>query len=363
MSDSTERPLFRTPVEVGRPLRHVGVGDRSVFLGSCFAEHVGRHFTSAKLLALVNPLGVIYNPLSLARLLTTTESLQKRDYISNKGMWHSWLGDSSLSRLSEEECRRATDDALRQLHDALEVADNLFLTFGTDHYYCFTGEHADTKETAELPVANCHRLLSRCFIERVATVEEMTEALDAALIALRERNPNLQVIVTVSPYRYQKYGFHESQLSKARLLLCADELVARHPEWVCYFAAYELVLDELRDYRFYAEDMLHPSAQAVDYVWRRLCEVWMDDSVREYLRRWEPLRQALEHRPLHPESPEYIAFQQRTHEQLAQLQRDYPMMRGDISQESRVKSREKRVESQESRVERREREKYIRLAE
>lgn len=326
MNKSCERPLLRTPVEVGRPLRPVGVGDRSVFLGSCFAEHVGRHFVEARLSAMVNPLGVIYNPLSLARLLTTMESQPMRDYVSDKGMWHSWLGDSSLSRLTEEECRHATDNALRQLHAALDVADNLFLTLGTDHYYCFTGEHADTEETAELPVANCHRLPSRCFVERVATVEEMTEVLDEALVALHRRNPRLQVIFTISPYRYQKYGFHESRLSKARLLLCADELVARHPEWGCYFAAYELVLDELRDYRFYAEDMLHPSAQAVDYVWSRLCEEWMDDGVREYLRRWEPLRQALGHRPLHPEAPEYVAFQQKTREQLVQLQRDYPMI-------------------------------------
>ena len=132
--------------------------------------------------------------------------------------------------------------------------------------------------------------------------------------------------MTVSPYRYQKYGFHESQLSKSRLLLAIDELQHLHPEWISYFPAYELLLDELRDYRFYAEDMLHPSSQAVDYIWSKLSEHWMADDTKAYLARWQSVNRSLQHRPLHPESPDYLQFEQNLRLRLAQLQRDYPQL-------------------------------------
>lgn len=310
--------IFRTPVDVGKPLRPIGVGDRNVFLGSCFTEHVGKRFADARLLTLVNPLGVMYNPVSIARLLTTQESDLARDFVCYKEMWHSWLGDSTLSRLDSDECRLATNHALSRLHVELARADNLFLTLGTSRYYVY-------RESNEA-IANCHRLPSMEFEEHDLSVDEIVVALETALKPLHETNPRMHVILTVSPYRYAKYGMHESQLAKAQLLLAADRMLTLHPDWVSYFPAYEIVMDELRDYRFYAEDMLHPSGQAVDYIWQRLQDEWMTDELRQYLTRWESIGRALNHRPLHPESPEYEAFRQRSQEQLQQLQHDYPML-------------------------------------
>ena len=309
---------FSTPVAIPRPLRPVSLSDKNVFLGSCFAEHVGGRFADSRLAVLSNPLGVMYNPLSIVRLLTTREADPARDFVHYKDMWHTWLGDTSLSCLCADECRQATNRALAQLHQALAHADNLFLTFGTSRYYIY-------QETYEV-VANCHRLPGVEFEEHDLSVSEIVDCLESALLPLFEQNPRLQVIVTVSPYRYLKYGLHESQLAKARLLLAAHELQERHADRVTYFPAYEIVMDELRDYRFYADDMLHPSPQAIDYVWQRFCETWTGDDVRTFLSRWEPLRRALSHKPLHPESPEFIAFRQRTREQLQQLQHDYPML-------------------------------------
>jgi len=305
-------------VEVESRKRLLSLGDSNVFLGSCFAEHVGRRFQENCLTTMVNPLGVMYNPMSLSQLLTTQQSDPQEDYVRLGGMWHTWMGDGSLSRLDREECRKATDAALAELHEALLRANNLFLTLGTSHCYRLLGRGQ--------VVANCHRMPASEFAETELSVEEIVDALDMALVALRQRNTSLQVVLTVSPYRYQKYGFHQSQLSKSRLLLATETLCSRHADWVTYFPAYELVLDELRDYRFYADDMLHPSSAAIDYVWQRLVEAWMDDEVRCFLQRWEPIRQALAHRPLHPESPEYEAFQQKTREQLAQLKQDFPMI-------------------------------------
>jgi len=319
MMKKATTPLFRTPVEVNPPLRPIGVGDASVFLGSCFAEHIGTCFADRRLRVLVNPLGVMYNPFSLARILNTTSADENRDFVSHQGMWHTWLGDSSLSRLSMDECKRATNEALTCFHEALSKADNLFLTLGTSHYYIYN------KVGYEV-VANCHRLPSADFTEAELKVDEIVASLDEALLAWHGKNPRLQVIFTVSPYRYRKYGFHESQLSKSRLLLAVEALQNRHPEWISYFPAYEIVLDELRDYRFYAEDMLHPSEQAVQYIWQRFCEAWMTEDTKTYLSKWEPLRLALQHRPLHPEDPAFADFQESIQTQVDALQRDYPKL-------------------------------------
>jgi hypothetical protein len=145
---------------------------------------------------------------------------------------------------------------------------------------------------------------------------------------LQGRRPDVQVVLTVSPIRYRKYGYHESQLSKATLLLAVDRLIARHPSpaSVYYFPAYEIVLDELRDYRFYQSDMLHPSEQAVEYIWEKLSEHYFSPRLHEFLRQWEPVAAALAHRPFHPDSEDYRAFMAKTQVRLEALRRQYPLL-------------------------------------
>lgn len=311
-------PLFRTIVDVPSPLRQIGVEERHVFLGSCFAEHIGGRFAENHLRTVVNPTGVLYNPESIAMLLRGEEG----DVVFHQGMWHSWLGDSSLSRRTEEGCRSAVSEAQEILCKALAEADNLFLTLGTSHCYVH-------KPSGRI-VANCHRVPSGEFDEVELTEDDIVTGLNEALISLHEQNPRLLVVFTVSPYRYAKYGFHESQLSKARLLLAVERLRQYHPDWVSYFPAYEIVMDELRDYRYYAEDMLHPSAEAVRYVWQRMKDEWFSPGLLDYLGRWEPISRALAHRPLNPDDPANAAFHQRTQQQLEQLQSDFPYLMYNI---------------------------------
>lgn len=312
MTDADNLPLFRTTVDVNPPLRQIAAGDRNVFLGSCFAEHVGRCFQEGRLTTTVNPTGVLYNPKSIARLLATKRSDPLHDYVLHDGMWHTWLGDSSLSRETQEECLQATDAALAQLHEALHEADNLFLTFGTDKYY--------TYHSSPSPVANCHKIPQKEFVMTEMSVGEMIKTMDDALLAVHRINPKLQVVMTVSPYRYQKYGFHESHLSKGRLLLMIDSLCEANGEWMTYFPAYEIVLDELRDYRFYAEDMLHPSQQAVQYVWQRMKSTWFTPDAQMYLHRWEKISRMMSHKSLHPGSPADIRFREQMQEEIQRLE-------------------------------------------
>jgi hypothetical protein len=186
-----------------------------------------------------------------------------------------------------------------------------FLTLGTNHVYRL-------KETGEI-VDNCEKRPQSLFTEEELTVDECAGYLEKAVALLRKRNPDVHIVLTVSPIRYRKYGYHGSQLSKATLLLATRQVAGTN-----YFPAYEIVNDELRDYRFYAEDMLHPSAQAVEYIWQRLSETYLSDDAKAFIQEWVPLKAALNHKPFNPESEEYKAFMHKTMLKVDELQKKYP---------------------------------------
>ena len=267
---------FRTKVSVGRAPFSIRPCCRMLFVGSCFADSMGRRFVDDKFRAVVNPFGVMYNP---ASVLHTVE---------------------------------------RYEGEPPEVA---VLTLGTNHVYIL-------KETGEI-VDNCRKRPQRLFREELLTVDVCLDYLSRAVETLLSRNPDVRVVVTVSPIRYAKYGFHGSALSKAVLLLAADRLVAAYPDVVEYCPAYEIVNDELRDYRFYAEDMLHPSQQAVAYIWERFAEAFFSEDTRRFLEEWRPIKEALAHRPFRPDSDEYKEFLAATMRKAELLARKYPDMEWD----------------------------------
>lgn len=264
---------FRTKVSVGRAPFSIRPCCRMLFVGSCFADSMGRRFADDRFRAVVNPFGVMYNP---ASVLHTVE---------------------------------------RYEGEPPEVA---VLTLGTNHVYIL-------KETGEI-VDNCRKRPQRLFREELLTVDVCLDYLSRAVETLLSRNPDVRVVVTVSPIRYAKYGFHGSALSKAVLLLAADRLASMYPDVVEYFPAYEIVNDELRDYRFYAEDMLHPSQQAVAYIWERFAEAFFSEDTWRFLEEWRPIKEALAHRPFRPDSDEYKEFLAATMRKAELLARKYPDM-------------------------------------
>lgn len=269
MSDMT----FRTIVDIDKPSWQIEPADRILFVGSCFADRIGQRFAEEHFSVRVNPFGVMYNPVSI---LHTVERVRSEE-----------LGGGSY--------------------------DVVVLTLGTNHVYI-------EKATGEI-VDNCQKRPQTLFDERELTIAECADCLRQIVTLLLQWNPEIKIILTVSPIRYQKYGFHRSQLSKAILLLAIEEILSdsslfTHPSSLYYFPAYEIVNDELRDYRFYNPDMLHPTDQTVEYIWQRLVETCFSDAARQYLEEWQPLKQALAHRPFHPESSEYQQFQQKTQEQI-----------------------------------------------
>ena len=265
---------FRTIVDIEKPGFEIEPCEEMLFVGSCFADNIGARFKEEKFRATVNPFGVMYNP---ASILHTVE------------------------KLSTVNCPLST----------LKTA---FFTLGTNHIYRL-------KETGEI-VDNCQKRPQSLFTEEELTVDECADYLQRAIDILRQHNPNIRVVLTVSPIRYRKYGYHGSQLSKATLLLAINKvLILPH---ITYFPAYEIVNDELRDYRFYAEDMLHPSSQAVEYIWQRLSEVYFSAETKTFLREWQPLKAALNHKPFNPDSQEYRIFIDKTMLKIAELQKKYP---------------------------------------
>jgi hypothetical protein len=257
-----------------------------LFVGSCFADSIGRRFQEEKFRAVVNPFGVMYNP---ASILHTIERLVKQ-------------GDGSFvtsAGVTKEPSPCFT-----------------FLTLGTNHVYRL-------KETGEI-VDNCQKRPQSLFIEEELSVDECADYLMKAIDLLHQMNPEMRIVLTVSPIRYRKYGYHGSQLSKATLLLAVDK-IHKHPcKSVAYFPAYEIINDELRDYRFYKEDMLHPSDQAVEYIWQRFSEVYLSDEAKAFLKKWAPLKAVLNHKPFDPDSKDYKALMDKTMLKVAELSEKYP---------------------------------------
>ena len=312
--------LFRTKVEVPKWDNPMSVSDYVVFLGSCFAQYIGERFQSYGLKTICNPLGVLYNPESIR--LQVHAALHMEDVgipvFKANNEWRSWWAGTYISGKSEQECRTVVEGALQMLKLSLLSADYLFLTLGTSVCYRL--------QTNGAVVANCHKMPNRCFSEDWLTLPACVDALSATIEELVLENPKLKIVFTISPFRYAKYGFHGNQVAKSTLIMAVEEVMRKYPGQVSYFPAYEIVLDELRDYRFYAEDMLHPSGVAVDYIWQRLVQSVMSPAMQEYLQEYAPVRSGLFHKPSNPESESYRKF-------LASLDRKAKMLKEKYNME------------------------------
>ena len=284
---------FRTSVEIPKPPFLIEPCERMLFVGSCFADRMGARFAQERFPVCVNPFGVMYNPVSV---LHTVEKLFAQRSSQSEAAEPSATFNVQCSSQSEAAEPSAT----------FNVA---VLTYGTNHVYV-------EKTTGEI-VDNCQKRPQRLFEERELSVDECAEAMQQTIALLLRHNPAMKIILTVSPIRYRKYGYHGSQLSKATLLLAikSPSLWRGVGGRLFYFPAYELLLDELRDYRFYEADMLHPSAQAVEYIWERLVASCFSEAAKHYLDEWRPVKEALGHKPFHPDSPDYQAFLQKAKEQ------------------------------------------------
>ena len=281
---------LQTVVDIAPSNRKIGYEDRILMLGSCFSDAIGQIMAEHYLPVTCNPFGTLYNPLSISQALTF--QISPSNFQFHDGLWHSMAHHGSFSRATKEEAEAAVRASIETMRKALEESTVVIVTFGTAWVY----EFSPISGQPSVVVGNCHKLPESCFTRRRLGVDEIV----AAWRPILDKYPDKHWLFTVSPIRHIKDGLHENQLSKATLLLAIEQLINnRQSSSRQYFPSYEILLDELRDYRFYADDLVHPSSMAVNYIWERFVDCFCTPQTKNELvlqhKRWKHEH----HIPLH----------------------------------------------------------------
>ena len=309
---------LQTKVNIKPSEEKIGYQDKILLLGSCFADNIGEKFSEHYFQTTINPFGTLYNPASIMKAITLSFKHDNKHYIlQHNGLWHSMMHHGSFSHPDKNELLRRYNESQTIMRNALQEASTIIVTFGTSWIYQMEG----------LVVANCHKMPADRFRRDCMNVNRIVEMWSPLLAQI----PNKHWIFTVSPIRHIKDGLHANHLSKATLLQAIDTLIVNarglNPSSsYSYFPSYEIMLDELRDYRFYAEDMVHPSQVAVDYIWQRFVETYMTVDTQSEMRTLHQLWRDRHHRFLHPESEEAIAFAEHLKERSQGMKKQYPWL-------------------------------------
>jgi len=306
--------MFRTEISIDPSPARISMQDSIFSIGSCFAGVIGQRMKGFKFNTLINPFGTLYNPASIFGLLH--DSLSHRlpseaSYVQRQELHYNFKYHSDLVAEDRKTLEKMISEKLQQAHTFLEEAGWIIVTLGTARCY----ERVDDGKV----VANCHKMPASFFRRRMLSPEEMSIRFEQLYPAIKSRNQNVKFVFTVSPVRHIKDTLTQNATSKASLRLAVDNIISNHPDDVFYFPSYEIMLDDLRDYRFYAPDMIHPNEVAQDYIWEKWVDTYLDEQSLEFMIRWEKIRQALQHRPFHPASDEHQRFVKKTIEQLQQL--------------------------------------------
>lgn len=310
--------IFRTTVPVQPADNKITYKSFSLLLGSCFTENIGNKLLGYKLPVIVNPFGITYNPLSVKKCLERIISgnpYQLSELNERGRIYFSFDHHSRFSDPDPDICLEKINKSFIAAREKIREAGYLFITFGTSYYYAL-------KSTNSV-VSNCHKLPDKEFRRQRLSVASIVEEYRDLIPKLFKTNPGLKIVFTVSPIRHWKDGAHENQLSKSILLLAIDEL-SREFDNIDYFPAYELMMDELRDYRFYEEDMLHPNKTAIAFIWKRFLDCYTDKETQKVMAEVDKIQLAREHRPFNTTSELFAKFVQQQLHKINQLSGNLP---------------------------------------
>jgi len=309
--------MFRTEIQLPKTDMNLQLHDKVVTIGSCFAQVIGTKLQAYKADVLVNPFGTIFNPVSVGKLLQAAAG-EKVDFenslVQRDGIWYSYELHSSVSSPDKDKLQQQIQEQVKATRVQLQQAKLLIVTLGTAVSYRLADSGAI--------VANCHKLPAKQFSRELLTIPEITENMSRSFAALKQLNPALQVIVTVSPVRHVKETLPVNSVSESILRVAAHYLAEQQQD-VLYFPAYEIMLDDLRDYRFYGPDMLHPTSTAEDYIWQKFAVAYLHADFQQFIPAWEKIRKAITHRPFHPQAEAHQTFILKTLQQLQQLAATY----------------------------------------
>lgn len=305
------------PFEVKKPSRQIHIKDAILFAGSCFAEEIGDKMTERRFNVHVNPHGILYNPYSLAESLldyTEGKTYTKEDIFLYNEVWQSFKHHGRFSQKNADSYLSVINTEILKARQHLKECTWLCVTFGSAYVF----KHKKTDQF----VGNCHKVPSKEFDKILLSKDEIVSKWTSQLALLKKFNPKLHLIFTVSPVRYVRDGLIENNRSKGILLDAVHTLVEKNPDCF-YFPAYEIVIDELRDYRFYKEDLVHPNHIAVDYVWEKFVGSFCDERTQGYLHEFEPLLKGMKHKPFHENSEAHEKFKKQLAEKIQALDEKY----------------------------------------
>ena len=312
---------FRTLFEITSLSNKINYTDKILSLGSCFSENIGAKLTYYKFPVIINPYGILYNPESIANsleFLIENRKYTELDLFEHEGIWNSFYHHSRFSNSNKNDALTLINTSLQQAAAHLKSTRFLLITFGTAWVYKY-------KKTGKI-VSNCHKIPEKEFVRYKLSINEIVERYTVLTNKLQGLNPELKIIYTVSPVRHLKDGADKNQLSKATLIMAVHELLENFGN-ASYFPSYEIMMDDLRDYRFYNDDMVHPSPLAVEYIWNKFSDATINIDSKKLMQEIHKINQAIEHRPFQPNSESHQKFLKSTLNRIAEIEKKHPTIK------------------------------------
>ena len=310
--------IFRTEIPIKQQQPQIDYDGNVVLLGSCFSNNIGEKLNYFKFNTLINPYGIIFNPIAIENAIA--ESIEgkvyaKDDLIFSNELWLSLHHHTQFSSVNPDEVLTAIYNNIELLNKALKNASHVVLTLGTAWVYRYV--------KTDSIVANCHKIPQKEFQKELLTTEQILTSLRNSIALIKKVNKNAVVIFTVSPVRHLKDGFIENQLSKAHLLSSIHEVITAE-KTSHYFPSYEIMMDDLRDYRFYNEDMIHPNHTAINYIWKKFVEIWVSKDIYAVMKDVDAIQKGLAHKPFNPTSKQHQEFLKSIEQKINALSKKYP---------------------------------------
>jgi hypothetical protein len=324
---------FQLPIQIKSPEKQINYRDKIFLVGSCFTEHIGNSLGELKFSTIQNPNGILFDPRSVCNSLISyieNKKYRKEDLFLLNETWNSWEHHSRFSNINADECLKNINGSQQQAHSFLKEADWLIITLGSSFSYRLTNEAIPGGLQNTDGVANCHRAPSQWFNKHLLTIDETISLLDTTYHRLKQFNPKLKIIFTISPVRHIRDGVIENNRSKARLIEAVHHMVNKFPG-LYYFPAYELVIDVLRDYRFYDIDMVHPNYPATEFVMEKFKEAFIDEQSQQLMDEIKKIVIARKHKAFQPETNAHKTFLKIHLEKTKELQSKFSFL--DLKEE------------------------------
>ena len=298
----------------------INYNSKIVLLGSCFSENIGNQLDYYKFQTTQNPFGILFHPIAIENLITNAINEKKyteNDVFFNNEQYHSFDTHSSLSANNERDFLDNLNSSIKSTRKTLEEASHIIITLGTSWVYRYI-------ESDQI-VANCHKVPQKKFLKEILSVDTISESLEAIILLIKSINKNASILFTVSPVRHIKDGFIENSQSKSHLITAIHQVIDKR-KYNYYFPSYEIMMDELRDYRFYAEDMIHPNKTTINYIWEKFMSTWFDVSTNSTMKEIDIIQKGMLHKPFNPNSEKQLQFLENLEQKKLKIMREYSFM-------------------------------------